>query len=95
MSKPSLQEIKAKYVEDGEKGLSEDDVRLLDRYLLEYRNAGHHLETNKYLELTETWLPKLNNPMAEYKFRQKVNNLKTSSRSLSGRCRMNPPLCPI
>jgi len=73
-SKPlyeALREIKAKYVEDGEKGLSEDDVRLLDRYLLEYRNAGHHLETNKYLELTETWLPRLNNPMAEYKFRQK------------------------
>jgi len=36
---------------------------------LEYRQQGHDLPTNKYLELTETWLPKLTVMLGEYKYR--------------------------
>lgn len=64
----ALKDMKAKQLEQSN-FLSADEERIVDRYLLEYRHQGYDLDDKKYSELTETWNKKLNDNLAEYKFR--------------------------
>ena len=68
-----LQDMKQQHLEKGD-SLTSDEERIVDRYLLEFKHQGYHLEEKKFSELTETWNKKVADNMAEYKFRITVSH---------------------
>ena len=56
-----------------EKGhLKADQVRILDRYLIEYKHQGYELPERKYFELQGTWMKRLYEAKRDYSYRMMV-----------------------
>lgn len=62
--------MKAEHIEKGT--LTQEEERILDRYLLEYKHQGFELPANKYDELNANWMKRLYEEKSHYNFRMMV-----------------------
>ena len=66
----ALKRIKAKNEENPV--LRRDQIRMLERYLMEYKHQGFDLPDKKFQELTTNWMKRLGEAVRDYNFKHTV-----------------------
>jgi Zn-dependent oligopeptidase len=72
----ALLKLKAEHAE-GKRLLNGEQLRILERYLMEYKHQGFELSEKKYLELNTNWMARLSEAKRDYNFRIAVGLLTT------------------
>ena len=67
----ALKDLLAEHAEKG--NLDQQRLRIVERYLLEYKHNGFELEEKKKTELTVTWMNKLGEAVRDYSTRMAVS----------------------